>query len=620
MTAAQLWNSITTNAMIAHLWQSTAFAGLAWLLTIVLRNYPARTRFSVWMAASIKFLVPFALLAALGSHYALSDSQPTLHGTLYTVIEEINQPFARAPLPMPDPRIPVHSFAPLSISVALMFIWLCGCVAMLARWARQWQGARRLLNEAATLDQGREVHALRRAEAKAQIRRRIPVVVTSLAVEPSMFGVTRPVLIWPAGLSERLDDSHIAAIVAHELEHVRRRDNMTAALHSLVEAVFWFHPAVWWLRVKMMEERERACDEKVLERNAEARTYADSILKVCAFCLESPLPCAAGVSGSDLRKRILRITSHRAGVTLTFGRRALLMATAVLAITLPIGFGAVRGQQAISNSGPQNSETKHETLQFDVVSIKPTAPSQDKTLFQYFPDGTSFRGAPVQMMLETAFGVDGNHIVGAPAWVTTGRYDIEAKVAPEDASKLERQTSQDRNAMLISLLTERFNLKYHHETREMPIYALVVAKGGPKLTKGEPDPPPGWRPAKDTPPEKEHYRIMMRPGHIEADSLPMRVLADQLSRLNTLGRTVVDKTGLAGNYNFNLQWTPDNPLFPMMNDAEGLGSAPHSQNATDSASSSLFSALQEQLGLKLEPEKGSDDTIVVDHIEKPSAN
>jgi len=612
------------NALMTHLWQSTAFAVWVWIFTLALRNYPARARFSVWMAASIKFLVPFALLTALGSHWALPNSRPPMHGTFYTVIEEINQPFASSPLPTPDPEMPVHNLVDRSwILVALAGIWLCGCIVMLIRWTRQWHSARRLVNEAAALDQGREVDALRQAEAKARIGNPIPVLVISRPVEPGIFGVMRPVLMWPAGLSERLDDAHIASIVAHELEHVRRRDTLTATLHKFVEAVFWFHPAVWWMGAKMTEERERACDERVLERDAEPQMYADSILKVCAFCLESPLSCVAGVSGSDLRKRVIRITSHRSGVTLTFGRRAVLMAAAVLALTLPIGFGVVRGQSATANSGTPEPKNAHKVPQFDVVSIKPTPSSDDNTLIQQFPDSTSLHGTPVRMILRSAFGVEDDHLIGAPSWVNTIRYDIEAKVAPEDAPKLDKLKAGDRNAMLIPLLTERFNLKYHHETRDLSTYALVVAKGGPRLSKGEPDAPPGEQGAatgQDHPgdPTKEHHRIFSIPGHIEADSVPMYVLADPLTQY--LRRTVVDKTGLTGNYNFTLRWTPDNAPSPMLGAAGPLGAPVDAENAGEAAHVSLFTAIQEQLGLKLESQKSSVDVIVIDHIDPPSPN
>jgi uncharacterized protein (TIGR03435 family) len=475
------------------------------------------------------------------------------------------------------------------------------------------------VREAAFVDEGREVDALRQAEARARRRVPIPVLATSKSVEPGIFGLMRPVLIWPEGLSARLDDAQIASIVAHELEHVQRRDNLAAAFHSLVEAVFWFHPAVWWMGAKMTEERERACDERVLEQNAEPHTYADSILKVCAFCLESPLSCVAGVSGSDLRKRVLRITSDRPVVTLTLGRRLVLVAGAALALALPIGFGAVRGQSSLVSSTASKSGPTREAPRFDVVSIKPTAPDEDKTLFEYRPDGTSFRGAPVGIVLQAVFGVDSGRITGAPSWVNTNRYDIEAKVAPDDAPRLDRLNGDNRRAMLLPMLIERFHLKYHHQLQQQSTYALTVAKGGPRLTIGEPDPPPGWKPDKDLPIEKARYWVMAEPGHIEANSVPMHTLADELTRMNMLGRMVVDKTGLTANYNFTLRWTPDNDPFPgltrMLRETDGLGAKP-----ADAPESSLFTAIQEQLGLKLESQKSSVDVIVIDHIDPPSPN
>jgi bla regulator protein blaR1 len=620
MTTFHLWNSMTMHALITHLWQSTAFAVLVWLLTLALRNYPARARFSVWMAASIKFLMPFGVLTALGSRWTLPNIQPPIDGALYTVIEKIDHPFASSHLPAPDPGMPLHTLVDSSrISIALAGIWLCGCIVMLIRWTWQWQIARRLVNEAAVLNEGREVDALRQAEARARIRKPIPVIATSRTVEPGIFGLMRPVLIWPAGLSQRLDDAHIASIVAHEFEHVRRHDNLIAAFHSLVEAVFWFHPLVWWMGKKMTEERERACDEWVLEQNVEPQTYADSILKVCAFCLESPLVCVAGVSSSDLRKRIIRITSDRSGLNLSFCRRALLIVAALMAITLPIGFGVVRGQSAVALSGTQNSAAA-QVPRFDVISIKPTGPGDDRTLFQLPSDAISFHGSPIRIVLENAFGVEDDRILGAPSWVNTNRYDIEAKVSPEDAPKLDKLKGRDRDAMLIPMLTERFNLRYHHETRELQVYALMVAKSGPKLIKGEPLPPGGPKPADGAPvdPAKEHFRIMSRPGHIEADSVPMEVLADPLTRI--LGHQVVDKTGLVGNYNFTLQWTPENPLPPTLGAAGTPSSLEHAENANDAANVSLFTAIQEQLGLKLESEKSSVDVIVIDHIDPPSPN
>jgi len=257
--------------------------------------------------------------------------------------------------------------------------------------------------------------------------------------------------------------------------------------------------------------------------------------------------------------------------------------------------------------------------QFDAASIKPASPSADKTLIQITPDGASIHNATLHMILETALGVDDKHLIGAPAWSSTSRYDIEAKVAPEDASKLDKLKGNERNAMLIPVLTERCNLKYHLETRELPVYALLLAKGGPKLIRGEPDPPAGSKPYAGEPqnPAKEHFKVMTVMGRIEADSIPMSILADQLTRLNAVGRPVVDKTGISGNYNFTLRWTADTLPFPLLHDPDGLSAATAKDENTPS---SLFTAIKEQLGLKLEPQRDRSDVIVVDYIEPPSPN
>ena len=619
MTIAHLWNSMSVNALMTHLWQSTVFAGLVWLLTNALRNGPARIRFSVWMAASIKFLVPFAFLTALGSHWALPNSRPLMHGTFYTIIEDINQPFATGPLRTRQPDVPAHSLVGHSgISIALASIWFCGCIVTLIRWTRHWHSARRIMNESAPMAEGREVVALRKAEAKLRIRKHIPVVATSKAVEPGIFGVMRPVLMWPAGLSELLDDAHISSIVAHELEHVRRGDNLTAALHTLVEAVFWFHPAVWWMGIKLTEERERACDEEVLEQNAEPRTYADSILKVCAFCLESPQSCVAGVSGSDLRKRVLRITSHRTGETLTFGCRASLLAAAVMAITLPIGFGVVRGQPAAEYPGSIKSAlaSVQESPRFDVASVKPGKPVLDQVRIQFTADGFIAENTPPLVLIEVAFGVKENQILGLPNWAKTDTFDILAKVSSAGAGDLRNLAFEQRQRMIIPLLTDRFSLRVHHENKEGPVYELVVAKGGPKLKEiGEAFFHDGTSPQVGLEKEKPSM-LFVGAGKIVGQGASISSFVNALSGLN-LGRPIIDKTNLTGKYDFKLQWTQD-----MGVDAD-VGGAARGSKPIDSSPASfppLFTALQEQMGLKLESRRGTIDAIVVDAIEKPSPN
>ncbi len=130
-------------------------------------------------------------------------------------------------------------------------------------------------------------------------------------------------------------------MLAHELCHVRRRDNLFAAIHMVVEAVFWFHPFVWWIGARLIEERERACDEGVLTLGNEPRTYADAILNVCKSYVESPLVCVAGVTGADLKKRIEAIMTNRIGQGLTRAKRILLAATGVAALAGPVAIGVL---------------------------------------------------------------------------------------------------------------------------------------------------------------------------------------------------------------------------------------------------------------------------------------
>ncbi len=113
------------------------------------------------------------------------------------------------------------------------------------------------------------------------------------------------------GISERLTPPQLDAVLAHELCHIRRRDNLLAAIHMLVEALFWFHPLVWWLGKKLVDERERACDEEVLRLGGEPHIYAEAIVNICKLYMESPLVCMSGVTGSDLKKRVEAILVNR---------------------------------------------------------------------------------------------------------------------------------------------------------------------------------------------------------------------------------------------------------------------------------------------------------------------
>ncbi len=177
--------------------------------------------------------------------------------------------------------------------------------------------------------------------------------------------------------------AQLEAIFAHELSHVRRRDNLAAAIHMLVEAIFWFHPLVWWLGARLVDERERACDEEVLKSGREPQVYAEGILTVCRHYLESPLICAAGVTGSNLKRRIEAIMARRIGRELTLSVKLLLAGAGALALAVPVTIGLLhapplRAQTPTATEAPPT---------FEVASIKPSDPGARGMMIRFAPGG-----------------------------------------------------------------------------------------------------------------------------------------------------------------------------------------------------------------------------------------
>ncbi len=342
--------SFACTALCNHLWQTTIFAGMAGLLALALRKNRARARYWLWLAASVKFLLPFAMLVSIGNHFGWRHSSIEPKGPLYSAMKEVSQPFVPSASPVISPSAPHASF-PVSAHLLPSLLgsaWLIGCMTVFSVWLLRWRRVSLAVREAVALTHGREVEALRRLEHAEGVRQKIEMRLSRTSMQPGVFGIARHVLIWPERISERLDDAHLETILAHEVWHVRRRDNLAAAIHMVVEAIFWFHPLVWWLGGRLIEERERACDEQVLVLGGAPKVYAEGILKVCEFYVEAPLACVSGVLGADLKKRIVRIMSGHAAVKLDFSRKLLLGVAGVAVIAVPVMAGlvsAARSQQ-----------------------------------------------------------------------------------------------------------------------------------------------------------------------------------------------------------------------------------------------------------------------------------
>jgi len=205
-------------------------------------------------------------------------------------------------------------------------------------------------------------------------------------------------------------------------------------------------------------------------------------------------------------------------------------------------------------------------------------------------------------------------VSGGPGWINSERYDIDAKLDDSQVAALAKLPPQDRivqiRLMVQSLLADRFKLVVNETTVTRPVYALVVAKGGPKLQTTVPGSP---SPIKD---DGHPMQARFFPGDIRGHGIPISFLARSLSQMGGLGRPVLDETGLKGNYDIDLKWTSEvNSPGAMPAPSSGAESAP-----PDTSGPSLFSALQEQLGLKLEPTNGPVEALEIVHVEKPSVN
>jgi uncharacterized protein (TIGR03435 family) len=222
--------------------------------------------------------------------------------------------------------------------------------------------------------------------------------------------------------------------------------------------------------------------------------------------------------------------------------------------------------------------------------------------------GFSAMDVTLHMMIQEAYGTyENDRILEEPNWVKSRKFDVEAKVDDADQAILSSLDIHQRGRMLQALLADRFKLAAHRETRERPIYALIIAKNGPKLAESNPD---------YIPPSKiPGYGGLVRrslPGQVTAEWMTMGHVAQLLTPY--VDRLVVDKTGLTAHYDFKLVWAPDNGA------STAVGGTTASSIPAAPEGPSIFTALQEQLGLKLESQKGTIEVFVIDHVEHPTGN
>jgi beta-lactamase regulating signal transducer with metallopeptidase domain len=460
--------------ILDHLWQSTLCLGAAGALAWLLRENGAAVRYRIWLAASVKFLLPFALLVWVG-HVLLPARVSTIASAAPPIAlfaRQVAAPFA-APfvIPVAATSQPAQAWGidwPSTFEWAAS-VWALGVLLVAVRWWLRWHRLRGLVREARPLT----------------LETAAPVRVTTANLEPGLVGIRNPVLLLPARLIDQLAPGELDSIVAHELAHLRRRDNLTFALHMVSEILFWFYPPIWWLGRRLLLERERACDEEVLTAGHDAQVYGEGILKVCRFYLPASPGWSAGAAGSDLRTRMSAILSGTRAARVTATKRALLVTSVAAAVLVPLLFGSVPAPAAaVQDDGSGSTVTPQQILQrryeqarprtaipfhpadFDKFAGYYLVPHVDQILRIYRQDDHFFmqnslgvapveiyaegpkrffaKVAPVQISFNLAAGGQVTGLVVHSGGLLTALRKISARQAQEVRAELQERIKQDK--------------------------------------------------------------------------------------------------------------------------------------------------------------------------------
>jgi len=426
-------------ALINHLWQSTLFCAGAWLITLMLRANGAALRHSIWLVASLKFLVPFSLLFSIGAFIGLpaariADGEPLPLGDALQGASVLVAPTVT--LRATDSNL-------ISVTLAvLLAIWLIGALLLCVRWFIGWRATDSI------------VRAARPAPGASQ-----EAHVTDADIEPAVARVFHPVVLLPAALLGRLSQPQMGAVLAHEREHIARRDNLKAGLHRLVETLFWFHPVVWWIGRQMLEERERACDEAVLGNGHDRADYAGGILEVCRHC-RTRMPVSASATSGDLTRRVRYILGSGEPAALGAAKALSLIVASIAIATAPLIAGAV--QDAAHRQELLAVNTR--ALGTAEVSIGPAASSRDfRRQLIADANGVEIRNSSMRDLLALAYDVEPWDIHGGD-WLDSPRYDVRA-IARTPVSEPDDLDPYALRGLITRLLVSRFEVEIHLNQR-----------------------------------------------------------------------------------------------------------------------------------------------------------
>jgi uncharacterized protein (TIGR03435 family) len=607
---------------ISMLLKVTLVLGIAAVIQIAFaRRISAATRHLIWTLTIASLLLLPVLAMSLPDWTPVEYAEPA---GLAPVLGGVPADLPVVSVSLAAGRAPGRPDPP----AVLATIYLAGVIVLLTRVLLQHLWARRIVRAATPITGGPWQQLLDDCMKRIGVQRSVTLLQTDSGAMPAATGIWRASVMLPAAADSWPDDRR-RAVLLHELAHVERHDCLIQTLAAVACAVYWVHPAVWWVASRLHAERERACDDRVLAAGQDARDYAEHLLELACTLGHHAAPAVAVTMARprELEGRMLAVLDAARNRAVPALRNRLAGAAVLVGLTIPVAaatltprFHVLNGNElrlAMADGRVQTDATRDQRLAFDVASIKRTDPNDPRpgADFGIRPGGQLIaRNNEVANFIGNSYGIPGYTIIGGPAWMREERYDLMAKADRE-------RPAAEMMQMLRTLLADRFQFRAHRETREIPAYVLTVARGGAKLTRTKdgdcivrdpdrPTPPPALLATGDVRrPGCGNNNITSR--DVAPNMMWRAVGVDSASIASALAayfrRPVVDRTRLTGRFTVEQLLPPLQPVTT--SDGAAVDTAP-----------SVFTVLQEQLGLRVEEGRGPVDVLVVDRIERPTEN
>jgi uncharacterized protein (TIGR03435 family) len=578
-------------AVLNSLWQTALAAALVWLALKFLR-INAATRYIIWWATlAVVLVLPVAprILQAL---------RPTAKHSSTATVTPVTPTSVAAPTIVEAPAIVTLQ----QQRSATWPLWL------LALWGAMFLFRMTQIVRSYIYLRGVKRRSALSSQSLPAITRSAKLLLSADVSSPMAVGFVEPAVILPASLPEELEKSELEHVLLHETAHIARNDDWTNLAARVLGAALALHPVAVWILRQIEQEREMACDDWVVARTGAAKPYAASLARMfeLRWSRRRKLPnlnLASGIFGSG------SCTGERIEMLLKRGRDfsprasvARVATSAVVLLTFVVAGSHAPRWIAFAQQSDRPS--------YEVASVKLNTSGTDREYISMPPNSSMLTATNFKLrtLVLIAYQVDEPRIIGGPEWISTAGFDIVAK-PPQGAPDVVRS-----RRMLQALLEDRFKLRVRRETREVPVYALLPTKNGIRLSDAKEGGCAVVGPSSPLPPPKAGQSplppcggTLRGPNILAGGKSSMADFVFALS--NVLGRPVIDKTGYTGTFSYRLEFAP-----------ERISALPGDAGTSDPSRPSIFTAVQDQLGLKLESQKGPAEVLVIDHVEKPEAN